>query len=121
MTDQKISPPTITPMGAVNWIGLWTLYLREVRRFVKVYTQTLMAPVVTTLLFLAVLITLTSQAFRSGKAFDCDGRRNGFQGNDLTLDSGTRSSGYRRHVRFGQKQHEDRQRDVIDGFEVLIG
>jgi len=54
MTDQKISPPTITPMGAVNWIGLWTLYLREVRRFVKVYTQTLMAPVVTTLLFLAV-------------------------------------------------------------------
>ena len=41
-------------MGAVNWIGLWTLYLREVRRFVKVYTQTLMAPVVTTLLFLAV-------------------------------------------------------------------
>ena len=41
-------------MGAVNWIGLWTLYLREVRRFVKVYTQTLIAPVVTTLLFLAV-------------------------------------------------------------------
>ncbi|MBC8339665.1 MAG: ABC transporter permease [Rhodospirillales bacterium] len=41
-------------MGAVNWIGLWTLYLREVRRFLKVYTQTLAAPVVTTLLFLAV-------------------------------------------------------------------
>ncbi len=41
-------------MGAVNWIGLWTLYLREVRRFMKVYTQTLMAPVVTTLLFLAI-------------------------------------------------------------------
>ncbi len=41
-------------MGAVNWIGLWTLYLREVRRFVKVYTQTLVAPVITTLLFLAV-------------------------------------------------------------------
>ena len=41
-------------MGAVNWIGLWTLYLREVRRFMKVYTQTLVAPVITTLLFLAV-------------------------------------------------------------------
>ena len=41
-------------MGAVNWIGLWTLYLREVRRFIKVYTQTLVAPVITTLLFLAV-------------------------------------------------------------------
>ena len=37
-----------------NWIGLWNLYMREVRRFSKVYSQTLMAPVVTTLLFLAV-------------------------------------------------------------------
>jgi len=37
-----------------NWIGLWTLYLREVRRFSKVYSQTLLAPMVTTLLFLAV-------------------------------------------------------------------
>ena len=40
--------------AAVNWIGLWTLYAREVRRFLKVFTQTLVAPVVTTLLFLAV-------------------------------------------------------------------
>ncbi|MEK7246489.1 MAG: multidrug ABC transporter permease, partial [Pseudomonadota bacterium] len=37
-----------------NWIGVWTLYEREVRRFGKVYAQTLVAPVVTTLLFLAV-------------------------------------------------------------------
>ena len=37
-----------------NWVGVWTLYEREVRRFVKVYAQTLIAPVVTTLLFLAV-------------------------------------------------------------------
>ena len=41
-------------MGAVNWIGLWTLYMREVRRFIKVYTQTLVAPVITTLLFMAI-------------------------------------------------------------------
>ena len=39
---------------ASNAIGLWTLYMREVRRFMKVYTQTMLAPVVTTLLFLAV-------------------------------------------------------------------
>jgi ABC-2 type transport system permease protein len=39
---------------AANWLGLWTLYLREVRRFAKVYTQTLLAPIVTTLLFLAI-------------------------------------------------------------------
>jgi ABC-2 type transport system permease protein len=37
-----------------NWIGLWSLYMREVRRFMKVYTQTLLAPMVTTLLFLSV-------------------------------------------------------------------
>ncbi len=37
-----------------NWYGVWVLYLREVRRFTKVYTQTMLAPVVTTLLFLAV-------------------------------------------------------------------
>jgi ABC-2 type transport system permease protein len=40
--------------SSYNWIGLWNLYLREVRRFLKVYTQTLLAPIVTTLLFLAV-------------------------------------------------------------------
>ncbi len=40
--------------AAPNWIGLRTLYMREVRRFSKVYTQTIIAPVVTTLLFLAV-------------------------------------------------------------------
>ena len=40
--------------GIVNWVGLWTLYLREVRRFWKVVFQTVGAPVVTTLLFLAI-------------------------------------------------------------------
>jgi len=42
--------------GAVNWLGLWTLYLREVRRFLKVAMQTVIAPVVTTLLFLAIFL-----------------------------------------------------------------
>ncbi len=40
--------------GAVNWIGLWTLCLRETRRFWKVGMQTLFAPVVSTLLMLFV-------------------------------------------------------------------
>lgn len=44
-----------------NLIGLWTLYTREVRRFLKVYTQTVMAPVVTTLLFLAVFTLALGQ------------------------------------------------------------
>ena len=37
-----------------NWLGVWTLYWREVRRFAKVYNQTIVAPMITTLLFLAV-------------------------------------------------------------------
>jgi ABC-2 type transport system permease protein len=41
-------------MGAVNWLGLWTLYVKEVRRFAKVATQTIVAPTVTTLLFLVI-------------------------------------------------------------------
>ena len=42
-------------MDDINWLGVWTLYKREVWRFLKVINQTLLSPVVTTLLFLAVL------------------------------------------------------------------
>ena len=38
-----------------NWIGLQTLYIRETWRFLKVWNQTVVAPMVTTLLFLAIL------------------------------------------------------------------
>ena len=48
--------PAARTIGAVNWLGLWTLYVREVRRFLKVYMQTVAAPVVTTLLFLAIFL-----------------------------------------------------------------
>ncbi len=48
--------------GAVNWVGLWTLYLKEVRRFVKVFTQTVAAPVVTSLLFLAIFTLALGRA-----------------------------------------------------------
>jgi len=48
------NPPAPRRIGSVNWIGLWTLYAKEVRRFVKVATQTVLAPLVTTLLFLAI-------------------------------------------------------------------
>lgn len=40
--------------GMFNGLGLWTLYKREVGRFLKVWMQTLFAPVVTTLLFMTV-------------------------------------------------------------------
>ncbi len=42
------------PMGAINGRGLWELYLKEVRRFMKVWLQTLITPLVTALLFMAV-------------------------------------------------------------------
>ena len=38
----------------VNRVGLWSLYMKEVRRFLKVQTQTVWAPAVTTLLFLVI-------------------------------------------------------------------
>ncbi|SFI90731.1 ABC transporter permease [Jannaschia pohangensis] len=40
--------------GAVNWLGLQTLILRETKRFLAVWTQTLLAPLVTAGLFLLI-------------------------------------------------------------------
>ncbi len=40
--------------GRVNWMGLYTLSEREVRRFMSVWTQTLLAPLITAALFLTV-------------------------------------------------------------------
>ena len=46
----------------VNWIGVQTLYLREVRRFWKVGAQTVAAPVVTTLLYMLVFVVALQNA-----------------------------------------------------------
>jgi ABC-2 type transport system permease protein len=51
--------------GDLNLLGLWTLYLKEVRRFLKVFTQTLLAPVITTLVFLAIFTLALGGAHRS--------------------------------------------------------
>ena len=40
--------------GGINRLGLWTLYMKEVRRFFKVQTQTIWAPAMTTLLYLMI-------------------------------------------------------------------
>jgi len=48
-------PPKGQPViTGFNRIGLWSLYMKEVRRFLKVQTQTVWAPAVTTLLFLVI-------------------------------------------------------------------
>ena len=55
--DRAPGQPALSTFGTpfdLNLIGLWTLYLKEVRRFLKVPGQTLAAPVVTTLMFLLI-------------------------------------------------------------------
>lgn len=49
---------------SVNWGGLKTLYVKEVRRFFKVQLQTIWAPALTTLLFLVIF---TVALGRSGR------------------------------------------------------
>lgn len=63
-------PPTPRMIGAVNWRGLWTLYVKEVRRFLNIFTQTLLAPVVTTLLFLAIFALALGGAGRQTAGVD---------------------------------------------------
>ena len=41
--------------GLINWIGAWTLYQKEVLRFLIVWIQTLFSPLISSLLFLLVL------------------------------------------------------------------
>jgi len=50
----SVPPPRV--IGAVNWRGMWELYLKEVRRFWKVVVQTVAAPVITSLMFLLVMV-----------------------------------------------------------------
>jgi ABC-2 type transport system permease protein len=47
-------PPGDPVLSGVNWGGLKTLYIKEVRRFFKVQLQTVWAPAITTLLYLAI-------------------------------------------------------------------
>ena len=54
-TVRRSFPPQGVPrIGGINRLGLWTLYMKEVRRFFKVQTQTIWAPAMTTLLYLMI-------------------------------------------------------------------
>ena len=64
MNDQRVTnqsgsnwvrfAPGNPVLVGVNWGGLKTLYIKEVRRFFKVQLQTVWAPAITTLLYLAI-------------------------------------------------------------------
>mgnify|MGYP000014391153 CR=1 FL=1 len=41
--------------GLINWIGAWTLYKKEVYRFIAIWIQTILSPIISSLLFLTVL------------------------------------------------------------------
>ncbi len=41
--------------GLINWVGAWTLYKKEVLRFLIVWIQTILSPLISSLLFLLVL------------------------------------------------------------------
>jgi ABC-2 type transport system permease protein len=51
-----VRPPEPRRYQGVNWEGLKTLYVREVRRFWKVGMQTVAAPVITTLLYMLIFV-----------------------------------------------------------------
>ncbi|ATY32320.1 ABC transporter permease [Sphingomonas psychrotolerans] len=54
ITSHSLPEPGVPVIRNVNWGGLRTLYIKEVRRFFKVQLQTVWAPAVTTLLFLVI-------------------------------------------------------------------
>jgi ABC-2 type transport system permease protein len=67
--DDQTSPyvrsePGVPVFRGVNWQGLSTLYVKEVRRFFKVQLQTVYAPAITTLLYLVIF---TVALGRSGR------------------------------------------------------
>ena len=71
MNDQSQSwlrnAPGDPVLRGVNWGGLKTLYIKEVRRFFKVQMQTVWAPAITTLLYLAIF---TVALGRGGRTVD---------------------------------------------------
>lgn len=74
MDSRVIHRPTsslaVREFGAVNWLGFWTLYQKEVRRFLKVMVQTILAPAVQTLLFMLVLaLAFGAERTELGQAF----------------------------------------------------
>jgi ABC-2 type transport system permease protein len=58
-------PPGEPVLSGVNWGGLKTLYIKEVRRFFKVQMQTVWAPAITTLLFLVIFTVALGRGGRT--------------------------------------------------------
>ncbi|WP_033922197.1 ABC transporter permease [Sphingomonas sp. 37zxx] len=61
----KLPAPGVPVFRGINWGGLKTLYVKEVRRFFKVQLQTVWAPAITTLLFLVIFTVALGGGGRS--------------------------------------------------------
>ena len=66
--DLPVNGPQMRITGGINWLGLWTLYTKEVKRFWRVGPQTLLAPVVSNLLYLTVFVLAFSENRAGGSA-----------------------------------------------------
>ncbi|MDB5689267.1 MAG: type transporter [Sphingomonas bacterium] len=64
-SNRALPAPGVPVLPIVNWGGLRTLYVKEVRRFFKVQLQTIWAPAMTTLLFLVIFSVALGRADRT--------------------------------------------------------
>jgi ABC-2 type transport system permease protein len=55
-----MNEPGMPVIRSVNWVGLKTLYIKEVRRFFKVQLQTIWGPAISTVLYLAIFVVALS-------------------------------------------------------------
>jgi len=61
---RRFPEPGTRTINAVNWPGTKALLLKEIRRFMKVQTQTVWAPALTTLLYLVIFSVAVGRAGR---------------------------------------------------------
>jgi ABC-2 type transport system permease protein len=62
MAAPGVTPPLPRQYAGVNWLGFWTLYMKEVRRFAKIPAQTVVAPLMMSLLYMLVFGVATKGA-----------------------------------------------------------
>jgi ABC-2 type transport system permease protein len=55
-----MNEPGVPIIRSINWVGLRTLYIKEVRRFFKVQLQTIWGPAISTALFLVIFVVALS-------------------------------------------------------------
>ena len=62
-------PTAMRELGPVNWMGLATLYKKECKRFLRIFPQTLLAPIISNLLYMTVFVLAFSAMRPDPSAF----------------------------------------------------